>query len=93
MSGILPYPGCSGCAGGLTPFDALTSTSSHELCELCEAITDPIPGQGWRSIGVVEQSGPVCVKLFLYRRAGRQRTPPVHGVGICRPTRIGGERC
>ena len=24
--------------------DALTSTSSHELCE---AITDPIPGQGW----------------------------------------------
>ena len=23
---------------------ALTSTSSHELCE---AITDPIPGQGW----------------------------------------------
>ena len=41
---VLPYPGCSGCAGGLAPFDALTSTSSHELCE---AITDPIPGQGW----------------------------------------------
>jgi hypothetical protein len=40
----MPYPGCSGCTGGLTPFDALTSTSSHELCE---AITDPIPGQGW----------------------------------------------
>jgi len=40
----MPYPGCSGCAGGLAPFDALTSTSSHELCE---AITDPIPGQGW----------------------------------------------
>ena len=41
---VMPYPGCSGCAGGLQPFEALTSTSSHELCE---AITDPIPGQGW----------------------------------------------
>ena len=40
----MPYPGCSGCTGGLTPADALTSTSSHELCE---AITDAIPGQGW----------------------------------------------
>ena len=40
----MPYPGCSGCVGGLQPIDALTSTSSHELCE---AITDPIPGEGW----------------------------------------------
>ena len=40
----MPYPGCSGCTGGLAAPDALTSTSSHELCE---AITDPIPGQGW----------------------------------------------
>lgn len=40
----MPYPGCSGCIGSLQPADALTSTSSHELCE---AITDPIPGQGW----------------------------------------------
>ncbi len=40
----MPYPGCSGCAGGLQAFDALTSTSSHELCE---AITDAVPGQGW----------------------------------------------
>jgi hypothetical protein len=40
----MPYPGCGGCTGGLAPFDALTSTSSHELCE---AITDAIPGQGW----------------------------------------------
>ena len=39
-----PTPGCSGCIGGLQPIDALTSTSSHELCE---AITDPIPGAGW----------------------------------------------
>ena len=41
---VMPYPGCAGCAGGLPILDALTSTSSHELCE---AITDAIPGQGW----------------------------------------------
>jgi hypothetical protein len=41
---VMPYPSCSGCTGGLTVADALTSTSSHELCE---AITDPVPGQGW----------------------------------------------
>src|SRR2546423_1432033 len=40
----MPFPGCAGCTGGLSAIDALTSTSSHELCE---AITDPIPGQGW----------------------------------------------
>jgi len=40
----MPYPGCGGCTGGLSVFDALTSTSSHELCE---AITDAIPGRGW----------------------------------------------
>ncbi len=41
---VMPYPDCRGCTGGLSPFDALTVTSSHELCE---AITDPIPGTGW----------------------------------------------
>ena len=42
---VMPYPDCSGCSGsGLAPIDALTVTSSHELCE---AITDPVPGQGW----------------------------------------------
>jgi hypothetical protein len=41
---VMPYPGCAGCLGGLQVFDALTGTSSHELCE---AITDPIPGSGW----------------------------------------------
>jgi hypothetical protein len=40
----MPYPGCNGCLGSLSTFDAITSVSSHELCE---AITDPIPGQGW----------------------------------------------
>jgi len=41
---VMPYPDCSGCAGATAVVDALTSTSSHELCE---AITDPVPGQGW----------------------------------------------
>jgi len=41
---VMPYPTCSGCLGGLPAFDALTGTSSHELCE---AITDPGPGSGW----------------------------------------------
>jgi hypothetical protein len=41
---VMPYPSCTGCLGGIAAFDALTSTTSHELCE---AITDPIPGQGW----------------------------------------------
>jgi hypothetical protein len=41
---VMPYPGCTGCTGDLSTFDALTSTSSHELCE---AITDPVPGLGW----------------------------------------------
>lgn len=42
--GVMPYPGCQGCVGSIALFDALTSTTSHELCE---AVTDPIPGQGW----------------------------------------------
>ena len=40
----MPYPNCTGCLGSLSVQDALTSTSSHELCEV---ITDAIPGQGW----------------------------------------------
>jgi hypothetical protein len=42
--GVMPYPSCGGCLGGMDAFDALTDTSSHELCE---AITDPVPGKGW----------------------------------------------
>ena len=41
---VEPYPDCSGCSASFAITDALTITSSHELCE---AITDPIPGQGW----------------------------------------------
>lgn len=41
---VLPYPDCAGCLGGLSVQEALTVTSSHELCE---AITDPAVGNGW----------------------------------------------
>jgi len=41
---VMPYPTCSGCLGGRKAFDALTGTSTHELCE---AITDAAPGEGW----------------------------------------------
>jgi hypothetical protein len=41
---VMPFPDCQGCTGSMDTFSALTVTSSHELCE---AITDPIPGQGW----------------------------------------------
>ena len=40
----MPYPDCNGCLDGMPAFDALTGTTSHELCE---AITDPVPGTGW----------------------------------------------
>ena len=53
---VMPYPGCSGCVGGLSTLDALTSTSSHELCE---AITDPIPGSGWYD-DVNGEIGDIC---------------------------------
>jgi hypothetical protein len=41
---VVPYHDCSGCTGHLITFDAMTVTASHELCE---AITDPVPGDGW----------------------------------------------
>jgi hypothetical protein len=53
---VMPFPGCHGCAGTLSTLDALTSTSSHELCE---AITDPIPGRGWYD-DVNGEIGDIC---------------------------------
>src|SRR2546421_113376 len=54
---VMPYANCAGCLGGLiSVFDALTSTSSHELCE---AITDPIPSQGWYDDNLGE-IGDIC---------------------------------
>jgi hypothetical protein len=75
---VMPYPDCSGCAGGLSVLDALTSTSSHELCE---AITDPVPGQGWYDdangeIGDIcawqtKKLGAYTVQLEWSNRSGR----------------------
>ena len=52
----MPYANCNGCLGGLSVIDALTGTSSHELCE---AITDPIPGRGWYD-DVHGEIGDIC---------------------------------
>jgi len=40
---VVPSPDCPGCSVGST-LDSLTVVCSHELAE---AVTDPIPGQGW----------------------------------------------
>jgi hypothetical protein len=53
---VMPYPNCQGCLGGLSDLASLTSTSSHELCE---AITDAVPGQGWYDDGHGEV-GDIC---------------------------------
>ena len=75
---VMPYPDCTGCTGTLNVVDALTSTTSHELCE---AITDPIPGQGWYDdsngeIGDIcawqtKQLGGYTVQLEWSNHAGR----------------------
>ena len=75
---VMPYPDCTGCAGSLSVLDALTSTSSHELCE---AITDPVPGQGWYDdqngeIGDIcawqtKKLGPYTAQLEWSNHAGR----------------------
>ena len=76
--GVIPYPGCGGCTGGLSVLDALTVVSSHELCE---AITDAIPGRGWYDdvngeIGDIcawqtKQVGQFTVQQEWSNRAGR----------------------
>ena len=57
---VMPYPDCTGCLGGNKAFEALTGTSSHELCE---AITDPIPGSGWYDDNYGE-IGDICAWKF-----------------------------
>ena len=57
---VMPYPSCDSCLGGLSAFDALTATSSHELCE---AITDPVPGSGWYD-DVHGEIGDICAWSF-----------------------------
>jgi hypothetical protein len=58
---VMPYPDCAGCTGNLNVFDALTGTSSHELCE---AITDPIPGAGLYDNGNNMEIGDLCAWNF-----------------------------
>jgi hypothetical protein len=41
---VMPFLDCAGCARARSVVDALTVATSHELCE---AITDPVPGSGW----------------------------------------------
>ena len=57
---VMPYPLCAGCLGGLAVIDAITGTSSHELCE---AITDPVPGTGWYD-DVNGEIGDICAWNF-----------------------------
>jgi hypothetical protein len=57
---VMPYPTCAGCLGGMAALDALTGTSSHELCE---AITDPVPGAGWYD-NVNGEIGDICAWNF-----------------------------
>jgi len=52
----MPFPNCNGCLGGLSQIQALTSVSSHELCE---AITDPGYPSGWNNTSVGE-IGDIC---------------------------------
>ncbi|HKW31369.1 MAG TPA: hypothetical protein VJN92_00075 [Candidatus Acidoferrum sp.] len=41
---VVPYADCPGCDFAGSVFDSMTVIASHELCE---AITDPVPGSGW----------------------------------------------
>jgi len=41
---VVRTPIARGASATCSRFDALTSVSSHELAE---AVTDPVPGQGW----------------------------------------------
>ncbi len=40
---LMPYLDCTDCQGGIAKLDAITSTSSRELCE---GTNDPEPSQG-----------------------------------------------
>ena len=57
---VMPFPSCAGCLGGLSVQDALTGTSSHELCE---AITDPVPPTGWYD-NAHGEIGDICAWKF-----------------------------
>lgn len=76
---VLPFPGCGGCLNGHTEFDSLTITTSHEMVE---AITDPVPGQGWYDdtfgeIGDIDNTRVKRVGAFLVQKewSNRARRP------------------
>ncbi len=54
---VVPYPSCAGCQSNFTVIDAMTFTTSHELCE---AITDPLVGTGWTDPFTGEEIGDIC---------------------------------
>ena len=58
---VMPYPSCDGCLAGLFAIDAITGTSSHELCE---AITDPVPPTGWYDTPNNMEIGDLCAWTF-----------------------------
>jgi hypothetical protein len=58
---VMPYPSCDGCLAGLQVIDALTGTSSHELCE---SITDPVPPNGWYDSKNNMEIGDICAWTF-----------------------------
>lgn len=58
---VMPYPSCDGCIAGLSTIDAITGTSSHELCE---AITDPVPPNGWYDQTNNMEIGDICAWTF-----------------------------
>jgi hypothetical protein len=58
---VMPYPSCDGCLGGFSAIDAMTGTSSHELCE---SITDPVPPNGWYDSNNNMEIGDICAWSF-----------------------------
>lgn len=67
---VLPWPGCNGCGslgGDGDAFKALTVVASHEIAE---AITDPIPGQGWYD-SIHGEIGDICEAQGQIKQLGQ----------------------
>jgi hypothetical protein len=67
---VLPWPECSGCmglGGDNDSFKALTVVASHEIAE---AITDPIPGQGWYD-SIYGEIGDICEQQGNIKQLGQ----------------------
>jgi hypothetical protein len=77
---VMPYPNCDGCLGGLSVIDALTGTSSHELCE---AITDPVPPNGWYDQNNNMEIGDICAWSFKTVAGHNVQLEWSNGAGKC----------